>query len=176
MNCGLTQIVGWQNVERKGRLCQEIHGGFDKMIDAQCDQPLNVALAFNAIKGHVVSKVKALIEEFDDVIECEKRAACGGLQKHLDASKKQCVCLHCNYHVLTSHAHSAVLCTDLARTVKSFKLSAYELGEESSGGQKRKGEGGGGSPAKKRGTAGTAGTTSTASAGSAAKDGSGDCD
>ena len=166
-------------MERKGRLCQEIHGGFDKMIDAQCEQPLLVALAFNAIKGHVVDKVKALIEEFDDVIECEKRAACGGLQKHLDTSKKQCECLHCNYHVPTSHAHSAVLCTDLARTVKSFKLSAYELGEESSGGHKRKGEGGGGSPAKKRGTgtAGTVGTASTASAGeSAAKDGTGDCD
>ena len=160
-------------MERKVRLCQEIHGGFDKMVDAQCDQPLFVALAFNSIKGHVADKVKALIEELDNVIENEKKAACGGLQKHLDASKKQCACLHCDYHALTSHARSAVLCTDLARTVKSFKLSAYELGEESSGGHKRKGEGGGGSPAKKRGT-GTAGSVTAGE--SAAKDGTGDCD
>ena len=164
-------------MERKIRLCQEIHGGFDKMVDAQCDQPLIVAVAFNAIKGHVADKVREatakLIEEFAIVIENEKKAACGGLQKHLDSSKKQCACLHCDYHALTSHARSAVLCTDLARTVKSFKLSAYELGEESSGGHKRKGEGGGGSPAKKRGT-GTAGSLTAGE--SAAKDGTGDCD
>ena len=63
------------------------------MVDAQCDQPFNVSVAFDTIKGLVKEATAKLVEGLESVIETQKNDACGGLQEHLDASKKQGLCL-----------------------------------------------------------------------------------
>ena len=91
---------------------------FGKTVDAQCDQPFNVAVAFNAMNALVAKKIQEttakLVKELESEIETGKNDACGGLQRHLNDSKKQGVCLsRCKavalYYVLTSHAHSQIV-------------------------------------------------------------------
>jgi hypothetical protein len=92
---------GSQEMEEAQRIAREVHQTFGKTIDAQCDQPLNVAAAFEALQKSVKTTSQKIVRDaiekmlgavatnLDDLVEGEKNKICKVIQGHLEYSKKQ---------------------------------------------------------------------------------------
>jgi hypothetical protein len=93
-------------MEEAQKIAREVQESFSKTIDAQCDQPLNVAAAFEAVKKSVKTTSQKIVRDaiekmlgavttnMDGIIDDEKNKICTVIQGHLEYSKKQCEYLY----------------------------------------------------------------------------------
>lgn len=118
----LADIRGPQEVKENRVICREVHAAFGKTVDRQCDQPFNVAHAFDLVKTESQKIVAdALAKLSTDVtstlevlIEGKKNKICAVLQEHLDFSKRQ------GAYLYTCKRLSAALYSDISRTHSQF--------------------------------------------------------
>ena len=88
-------------MEEAQKIAREVQKTFSKTIDAQCDQPLNVALALDALKESVKTTSEKIVRDaldkmlgdvatnLDSIVEDGKNKICKVIQGHLEYSKKQ---------------------------------------------------------------------------------------
>ena len=112
-------------MEENRTICREVHAAFDKTVDRQCDQPFNVALAFEAVKtgsqkivtdalAKLSRDVTTMTSNLEVLIEGKKNDICAVLQEHLDFSKRQ------DAYPYTCKRISAVLYTEISLTHSQF--------------------------------------------------------
>ena len=119
----LADMRGPQEVEENRTICREVHAAFGKTVDRQCDQPFNVALAFEAVNtgaqkivadalAKLSKDVTTMTSNLEVLIEGKKNGICAVLQEHLDFSKRQGAYLYiCKrlsaalYDMVTFHSH-----------------------------------------------------------------------
>lgn len=111
----LTDIRGPQEVEETRKDCRQIHVAFGKTVDAQCDQPMNVARAFDLVKTESQKIVADAAAKMEGLIEGQKNGICLVLQQHLEFSKHQ------GEYLYTCKRISATLYTDVSLTQSKFK-------------------------------------------------------
>ena len=85
-------------MEAAQKIARDVRGLFTKAVDAQCDQPLNVAAAFETANTDTEKIVRGVMEkmlaDMTTNLEAQKNKACGGLQEHLDYSQEKCEYLY----------------------------------------------------------------------------------
>ncbi len=93
-------------MEEARKIARDVQETFSKTIDAQCDQPMNVASAFEAVKEAVKTTSQKIVRDavekmlgavatnLDGLVDDEKNKICTVIQGHLEYSKKQCEYLY----------------------------------------------------------------------------------
>ena len=105
-----------------GRLiCTEVQANLKEAVESQCDQPMHVIEAFEAVKTESQKIVSDAVEKMlgavttnlDGLLEGRKNKICKILQEHLNSSKRlgeylyTCKVASKLHYILTSHTHSA---------------------------------------------------------------------